>query len=422
MANNDGIRNPTDIESFFGQLRPGRFGSIAGMNPSPAMVSAERQVGPGEVQPTGWVQNNDATVIIDEEGITIEDGALTLRDPSGETVMTGAGFSGSWQRFMASGLYNSNFSRVLDATVDVHPTTVPYWDSNLSPSTANLQVRPVLDATAPGGYYIDMGAKAGGEPDVPTFAVLYQSDIPVVSGQTYEVRVTKKIDASSTYKLGFYAEVYWYDSAGVIISNEYLEREWSTSVTTWTEFLLLTTTAPTNAATALVRLIARDHSVWTATLPRAKIAEASFRRVVVTPGRSVTKTTAESIPNNTWTRIAAYQVTDFNQGGIDWSTHGLGVFTVQHPGFYLVHAFGGFDTNATGDRYVALTFANAATPATIPDNEYRRMRPAGAGNAPIEINVIRYFNVLDTISLSVHQASGGALNLYTARISAMRLG
>lgn len=412
------IRTAKDIEPYFNALRPTRFQNEAY---SPARVSAERPPGPGEVQPTGWVQNSQATVIIDDAGITIEDGSLTLRDPSGEAVLTGSGFSGSWQRFIASGLYNNNFSRVLTPGVEVDPTTVPYWDSEIQ-SLMNLRPVAVADATAPGGYYIDMGATPATEPTLGSYLAIYQNPIPVVSGETYEMAATVKITASPARRVGFWIQVFWFDASGTDISNTYNYREWNADVTTWTNFVFLRATAPSNAASASVRILAQGVDGWTATAPRVRVAEVTSRRVTLTPGRSVVKTTAESIPNNSWTRIQAYQTTDFNQGGIDWSTHGLGVFTVQTPGFYHIQAIGGFDTNITGDRYVALVFANAATPGAIPANENRRMKVAGGGNAPIEINMIRYMNILDTVSLSVHQASGAALNLYYARFTMMRLG
>lgn len=73
--------------------------------------------------------NANAKVTIDAVGITIEDGALILKDEWGSTVMVAGGFSGSWFSFIRLGLYNGNFS---DAPVATNIATgrtaaLPYW-------------------------------------------------------------------------------------------------------------------------------------------------------------------------------------------------------------------------------------------------------------------------------------------------------
>lgn len=78
------------------------------------------------------VVNSPATVIIDADGITIEDGALTLRDEFGETVMFASGFDGSWFDFIRLGIYNARFLGGL-ASGDIalgRTTDLPYWTAS----------------------------------------------------------------------------------------------------------------------------------------------------------------------------------------------------------------------------------------------------------------------------------------------------
>lgn len=55
------------------------------------------------------VANTAATVVIDENGITITDGALTLADVYGESVLDAYGFGGTWLDYFVDGFRNSSF-------------------------------------------------------------------------------------------------------------------------------------------------------------------------------------------------------------------------------------------------------------------------------------------------------------------------
>lgn len=72
--------------------------------------------------------NGPATVTIDASGLTIEDGALILKDEFGETVMVASGFSGTWSDYIGTGLYNGRFLAGVSGVVPNGRTAaLPYW-------------------------------------------------------------------------------------------------------------------------------------------------------------------------------------------------------------------------------------------------------------------------------------------------------
>jgi hypothetical protein len=80
---------------------------------------------------TGEFANDDPSpgVFIDVTGILIQDGQLTIQDEFGSTVFTALGFSGSWEDYVRTNLFNGLFNA--NATT-VSPSMgrtadVPYW-------------------------------------------------------------------------------------------------------------------------------------------------------------------------------------------------------------------------------------------------------------------------------------------------------
>ena len=80
--------------------------------------------------------NGPATVTIDDSGLTIEDGALTLKDEFGETVLVASGFAGSWADFLNGGLYNYTFTAGIAGDIpDGRSASLPYWTVSRSGSS-----------------------------------------------------------------------------------------------------------------------------------------------------------------------------------------------------------------------------------------------------------------------------------------------
>ena len=160
----------------------------------------------GGINPSGFVSNVDnapANVIIDDTGITIIDGALTLSDQFGNNVLTGAGFGASWLDFISGGFYNGWFSvgsttNIVAATIVGTASTeadylaslsndLPYW-AVASESGAGTFVR-VVDSTAVGGYALQWSGTETAE--------IFQ-DIPVVPGRRHTVLIAQRFTNSAS--------------------------------------------------------------------------------------------------------------------------------------------------------------------------------------------------------------------------------
>ncbi len=135
--------------------------------------------------PAGWVENASpdidgaATVTIDTDGITIANGALTLIDEFGETVLTAGGIVGSWLGMIMSSLYNNNFVSGVDGAMTfdgaASASEVPYWRfSGRSHST--VTATRIAAASAPGGSVIEIKQTVG-DPGVPTYGQINQSGV-----------------------------------------------------------------------------------------------------------------------------------------------------------------------------------------------------------------------------------------------------
>lgn len=85
------------------------------------------------------VENTGATVTIDETGITILNGKLTIQDEFGKSTLTSGGFAGSWEDFAATGLYNGSFKDSTAGAVLGRTAFVPYWTlANITGTTTWL--------------------------------------------------------------------------------------------------------------------------------------------------------------------------------------------------------------------------------------------------------------------------------------------
>lgn len=77
------------------------------------------------------VQNEGATVIIDDQGILIHDGNLIVEDEFGSTTYTSSGPDGAWEDQALTGIKNGAFSSNLTASMGSVPSgrtaTIPYW-------------------------------------------------------------------------------------------------------------------------------------------------------------------------------------------------------------------------------------------------------------------------------------------------------
>lgn len=96
------------------------------------------------------VENVGATVVIDDQGILINDGNLVIEDEFGQTTMDAGGFSGSWEDLILTGIKNGSFSDNLTASPATMGRTahVPYW------TLAQVTGTPTV-SSAPGSVSTD---------------------------------------------------------------------------------------------------------------------------------------------------------------------------------------------------------------------------------------------------------------------------
>jgi hypothetical protein len=145
------------------------------------------------------VQNAGATVIIDSTGITILNGALTLKDQYGSNALTGAGFGDAWRRFITNGVYNGDFFAAPAApasAIDDATNPLPYWSFHKTSGGLGSAFSNA-DATNPSGRVIRLTVPAGG---LTTDEVYLTQTLPVNSsvgrGYFYEGRLTFRTTAA----------------------------------------------------------------------------------------------------------------------------------------------------------------------------------------------------------------------------------
>lgn len=147
----------------------------------------------------------------------------------------------------------------------------------------------------------------------------------------------------------------------------------------------------------------------------------NVRAVDKTPRAVVTRSVAQSIPNNTLT-VITWDTIVINDYVLPLFSLGAPtVMTLTEPGFYSVSAHVSFVANATGYRQIRIEFSG--TPVTA-----QSLNNLGASvgiDLNISANVYTSTNT-DTVRVSVFQNTGGALNTATApiipRLSVARIG
>lgn len=119
------------------------------------------------------VSNVGATVIINASGITILNGFLSIADEFGATVLGASGFSGSWNAFVALGIYNGNFAAGTVGTVpNGRTSSLPYW------TVSNVAGSPTLTFLSGGGVRYTWAA-------INTTKRILSDRVPILPGRAY---------------------------------------------------------------------------------------------------------------------------------------------------------------------------------------------------------------------------------------------
>jgi hypothetical protein len=154
-------------------------------------------------------------VYIDSTGILIRDGKMTLQDEFGSTTMEASGFAGSWQDFIALGLYNARWAAGTATTVPNGRTAaLPYWTLS-DPDGAD----------PPTATHLDPGVQVA-------FSVInkrkrFVSDlVPCLATREYELEILHTVTRVAgslrlEYYLNFYDATGSFLSAGTVLSADY---------------------------------------------------------------------------------------------------------------------------------------------------------------------------------------------------------
>ena len=183
------------------------------------------------IQPSAWVENSDpdtdggASVTIDSDGIRILNGKIFLEDPGGNTVLSPAGFGGSWIGFLADGFYNSIFEfgtlgvvaesivSGADSIADYEASlssTLPYWVVEYFSSPTTMP-ELISDSAAAGGRALKFVGATGS-------AKVFQ-DVPITPGRLYALMLSWKYDGTPDNFTRFVSASYR-DNTHAIIGSE----------------------------------------------------------------------------------------------------------------------------------------------------------------------------------------------------------
>lgn len=143
----------------------------------------------------------------------------------------------------------------------------------------------------------------------------------------------------------------------------------------------------------------------------------AVRAVDKTPRAAVSRSTTQSIPNNTATAISFDTIIVNDYVLPLFSLGSPTIITLTEPGMYQITASATFDPNASGFRRVNIELAGTVVATNVADN-------LGASVAVgMSISALVYTaTTTDQVRFIVTQNSGGALNIDLARMSAARVG
>lgn len=251
----------------------------------PGSIRTEQIADTAVIQNAVNVQNGPATVTIDDSGLVIENGAVTFKDAFGSTVLDGLGFSSSWRKFVASQIYNSDFSAGAasvsasevsfgdsdaDYLASLSPD-LPYWVVEAVPAGATLGV--VADALASSGRALTFDDGVGG-----VGSTFFYQDVPIDPGVFYVVAWTLRADHRGGSILATDGSQ-WRDAThGLVSGGVTWSATFTSDVTGYTTYLAAVGVAPASARYLRVRfglaVNAPGGQVWFSSVSVIRDAEA----------------------------------------------------------------------------------------------------------------------------------------------------
>jgi hypothetical protein len=235
----------------------------------------------------------------------------------------------------------------------------------------------------------------------------------LVEGYLYENDTSASIATASlgsaTYGLYVIANE---DASALTVSRSVA----GTTIGAKTTRLALNSTTPTQPYIKIATVVTSGGSITSITAENNRYATSRVKTVGSSTLAVGTRTTNQSIANNTSTVITFGSVTnsDYVTG-----VAGTGVFTIKESGIYSLQGGYAFAYNATGERssWVAI---NAAIQTTT----LAQFTATAAGTSSTRYLMATQFELVagDTVEFYAYQSSGGALNLSIARCTIARLG
>lgn len=194
------------------------------------------------------VINSTGYVTINSSGITILNGALTLQDANGTTVMTSGGFSGPWLDFIHLGLYNARFLQGVVGTIGAGRTSaLSYW------TVSDVAGTPTLAFVSGGGIKFTPSALNSEKRIVSDL-------VPVIPASEYAVPINFKATIVSGF-LAVDATVFWYKADGTTAAataSEALAEAGTSATIAVTGFDVGLVTAPADALYAKLQVDIRE--------------------------------------------------------------------------------------------------------------------------------------------------------------------
>lgn len=248
---------------------------------SDVLASANGSRGGDDIWPNKSNANDDgATVIVDRGGITVTNGALTLTDEFGSTVMQSTGFTGTWADFIRLGLYNARFQNALAGAIQTGRTSdLPFWTKSGTGSGT-------VTGLAGGGVTITWSSSSDN-------TILTSDKVPVQPGGVVEAAFAMLSNrAAGNLTINVY--VHWYKYDGTASATTFTNAAGyfgSTSVTTllWIRDALV---VPTDALYATIRFETSESSHNAANSVSLYAAKLQDIHVQLTPYLGIAQNTA----------------------------------------------------------------------------------------------------------------------------------
>jgi hypothetical protein len=180
--------------------------------------------------------------------------------------------------------------------------------------------------------------------------------------------------------------------------------------------LALNSTTPAQPYIKIATVVTSGGSITSITAENNRFASSRVKTVGVSTLATGSRTTSQSITNNTNTVITFDSVTnsDYITG-----VAGTGVFTAKETGVYSIQGSYVFAYNATGERSGWIHINGVQQVDSI-----SQFTATAAGTSGTRFLMATQFSLTagDTVEFYIYQNSGGALNLTRSRCAIARLG